>query len=47
MTRSNLKQSWKILNEVINRQVAKAPYPASRSKNGVKISNPVDIGNKF
>lgn len=27
MARSNLKQTWKILNGVINRQVAKAPYP--------------------
>ena len=26
--RSNLTQTWKILNEVINRRVAKSPYPA-------------------
>ena len=45
--RSNLKQTWKILNEVINRQNVKAPYPTSFSKNGVKISNPVDITNDF
>ena len=47
MARSNLKQTWKILNEVINRQNVKAPYPASFSKNGVKISNPVDIAYDF
>ena len=47
MARSNLKQTWKILNEVINRQNVKAPYPTSFSKNGVKISNPVDIANDF
>ena len=39
MARSNLKQTWKILNEVISRRVAKAPYPASFSKS----SNPFDI----
>ena len=43
MARSNLKQTWKILNEVISRRVAKARYPASFSKN----SNPVDIANNF
>lgn len=32
MARSNLKQTWKILNEVVNRRVAKASYPASFSK---------------
>ena len=47
MARSNLKQTLKILNEVINRQNVKAPYPASFSKTGVKISNPVDIANDF
>ena len=47
MARSNLKQTWKVLNEVINRRIAKAPYPASFSKNGLKISNPVDIANNF
>ena len=47
MARSNLKQTWKILNEVINRRNVKAPYPASFSKNGVKISDPVDIANDF
>ena len=47
MARSNLKQTWKILNDVINRRNVKAPYPASFSKNGVKISNPVDIANDF
>ena len=47
MARSNLKQTWKIINEVINRQNVKAPHPASFSKNRVKISNPVDIANDF
>ena len=37
--RSNLKQTWKILNEVINRRVAKSPYPASFTKNEMEISN--------
>ena len=45
--RSNLKQTWKILNEVINRRVAKSPYPASFTKNTMEISNPTDIANKF
>ena len=45
--RSNLKQTWKILHEVINRRIAKAQYPASFYKNGVKISNPVDIADNF
>ena len=47
MARSNFKQTWKILNDVINRRIAIVLYPASFSKNGVKISNPVDIANKF
>ena len=38
MARSNLKQTLKILNEVINRQNVKAPSV---------ISNPVDIANDF
>ena len=45
--RSNLKRTWKILNEVINRRVAKSPYPASFTKNGMEISNPTDIANNF
>ena len=45
--RSNLKQTWKILNEVINRRVAKSPYPASFTKNVREIRNPTDIANKF
>ena len=41
--RSNSKQTWKILNEVINRCVAKSPYPASFTKNEMEISNPTDL----
>ena len=41
--RSNLKQTWKIVNEVISRRVAKSPYPASFTKNELEISNPTDI----
>ncbi|CAH3032568.1 unnamed protein product [Porites lobata] len=37
--RSNLKQTWKILNEVINRRVAKSLCPGSFTKNGMEISN--------
>ena len=45
--RSNLKQTWKILNEVINRRVTKSPYPGSSIKNEMEISNPTDIANNF
>lgn len=45
--RSNLKQTWKILNEVINRRVAKSLCPGSFTKNGMEISNPTDIANNF
>ena len=45
--RSNLKRTWKILNELNNRRVAKSPYPASFTKNGMEISNPTDIANNF
>ena len=45
--RSNLKKAWKILNEVINRRVAKSPYPAIFTKNGMEISNPTDIANNI
>ena len=45
--RSNLKQTWKILNELINRRDAKSPYPASFTKNGMEISIPTDIANNF
>ena len=37
--RSNLKQTWKILNEVINGRVAKSLCPGSFTKNGMEISN--------
>ncbi|CAH3032566.1 unnamed protein product [Porites lobata] len=37
--RSNLKQTWKILNEVINRRVAKSLCSGSFTKNGMEISN--------
>ena len=30
-----------------NRCVAKSPYPASFTKNGMEISNPTDIANNF
>ena len=36
--RSNLKQTWKILNEVINWRVAKSPYPASFTKMKWKLA---------
>ena len=45
--RSNLKQTWKILNEVINRRAAKSSYPASFTKNEMEMSNPTDIANNF
>ena len=45
--RSNLKQTWKILNEVINRRVAKSLCPRSFMKNVMEISNPTDIANNF
>ena len=46
--RSNLEQTCKILNEVINRHVAKSTYPATLfTRNGMKISNPTDIANNF
>ena len=45
--RSNLKQTWKNLNEVINRRVTEAPYPGSFIKNGMEIRNPIDIANDF
>ena len=32
---------------MINRRVAKSPYPASFTKNEMEISNPTDIANKF
>ena len=45
--RSNLKQTWKILNEVINKRVAKSPYPASFTKNGMEISSLTDLAHNF
>ena len=45
--RSNLKRTWKILKELNNRRVAKSPYPASFTKNGMEISNFTDIANNF
>ena len=37
-SKSDLKQTWKILNEVLNRRIAKTQYPANFTNNGVKIS---------
>lgn len=36
--RSNLKQTWKIPNEEINRRVAKSPYPARFTKMKWKLA---------
>ena len=47
LARYNLKQTCKILNKFMYRRVAKTPYPTRLSKNGVKISNPVDIANNL
>ena len=37
-SKSDLKQTWKILNEVLNRRIAKTQYPANFTNNGVNIS---------
>ena len=46
-SKSGLKQTWKILNEVLTRCITKTPYPANFTNNGVKISNHVYTANSF
>lgn len=41
------KSNLKILNEVLNRRIVKAPYPANFTNIVVKISNLADIANSF
>ena len=46
-SKNDLKATWKLINEVINKNNNKRPLPSSFKSNGRIISDPVQIANDF
>ena len=42
-----MKATWKLINEVINKNNSKRPLPSSFKSNGRTISDPVEIASDF
>ena len=47
MATNNLKETWKLINEVINKRKSKLSLPQSFNSNGRSITDPTDIANEF
>ena len=46
--KSNIKSTWRVLNEVINKKRSKSRLPSSfKTSENVEISDPTEIANKF
>jgi hypothetical protein len=45
--KSNLKETWKLINEVINTKSKKSSLPSSFKSNGTVITVPLEIANGF
>ena len=45
--KSNLKETWKILNEIINKRKTRSKMPSSFVHNDQQIIDPLEIANKF
>ena len=45
--KGNLKQTWKILNEIINKRKTRSKMPSTFIHNNQEISDPFRIANKF
>ena len=47
MAKKNLKETWKLINEVINKRKSRLLMPQSFNSNGRSITDPTDIANEF
>ena len=45
--KSNIKSTWKILNEVINKKRSKLTFPSSFKEGNTEITDPMEIANRF
>jgi hypothetical protein len=45
--KSDLKETWKLINEVINTKSKKSSLPSSFKSNGTVITDPLEIANGF
>ena len=45
--KTNIKETWKILNNIINRKSRRSLLSTNFNMNGREISNPLDIANDF
>ena len=43
----NVKETWSLINEVINRRTTQTMLPKTFSREGVEISDPVEIAEHF
>ncbi len=46
-SKNDLKATWKLINELINKKNNKRPLPSSFNSNGRTITDPVKIANEF
>ena len=47
IAKKDLKSTWKLLNEVINKRKSKSPLPSSFKSESRTITDPVEIANRF
>ena len=47
IAKGNLRETWKVLNNVINKKTIKAKLPSVFTEGNIQISNPYEIANKF
>ena len=45
--KNDLRTTWKLLNEVINKRKSKSPLPSSFQSEGKTITDPVEIADRF
>ena len=45
--KGNIKQTWNLLNEIINKRKTRSRIPTSCSHNNIEIQDPIKIANKF
>ena len=45
--KNDLRTTWKLLNEVINKRRGRAPFPSSVKSEGKTITDPKEIADKF
>ena len=47
LAKNNLKETWKIMNEVINKSKRKSPLPNTFNHGNKTLSDPLEIANQF